>query len=120
MAVAHAIPTFDLLYNALEPLRGDLLDIKSLEEEILFVVGCPAINHELNILEMYMIEIYQQKSELNMEQHFQMMHSYFNTIRQIYYDCLLMDWWYSDEISMFEEASIEIYQNIMDTFGPKM
>jgi hypothetical protein len=113
----NAIPTFYILHNALKPLRGKLLDKESLREEILFVVGFPAINGELNKLESYMVELCHQKCEIDKERHFKIMYDYFNKLRQIFNDGLLINWWYSDEISLFEDANLEIYHNIMDTFS---
>ena len=115
MAVAMEMPSFSVLYNALTPLRGELLDKTALDEEINLVAGHSSINRELNVLETY---LHQLKSQpVDMDIHFQMVHDYFNHLRGIYYDGLIANWWYSDEIELFETASTEIYSNIIETFS---
>ena len=108
---------FDILYKSLEPLMSDLLDKHNILIKFEIVPAHVAINHTLNIVCNHLKKSQLGGGFMDLETYFTILSNYFNHIRQIYYNGLNMDWWYSDEIEIFEAASTSIYLNFIENFS---
>ena len=106
---------FSVLLNSLTPLRGDLLDIDALEEEFNYVCGHLGLNPILDLVEVELKKM--KEHHENIREHFNVINTYFDYIRQIYYDGLYKNLWNATEIGQFESVNIEIYSNIMETYS---
>ena len=106
---------FDILLDALIPLLGDLEDKSMLNEEFVYVIGHPLINQSLNKVEEY---LHNESNSINdLAYTYQILKEYFDNIRQVYYDGLYANCWSPAQIKRFETINMEIYSNIMETFG---